>query len=55
MMAATWCMQPVEKSINNGFLEDAKRIIREMPRLQVVGITGSYGKTSTKVILGQVK
>ncbi len=54
MMKAVFFMRPVEKSINNRFFEDARRIISEMPRLTVIGITGSYGKTSTKVVLGQV-
>ena len=35
-------MQPVEKSINNSYVNDARRIIGEMPSLKVVGITGSY-------------
>jgi len=54
MMKAAFLMQPVEKSINNRYFEDARRIVSEMPRLTVIGITGSYGKTSTKVVLGQV-
>lgn len=47
-------MQPVEKAINQGFVKDAERIIGEMPRLQVIGITGSYGKTSTKHYLNRI-
>ena len=47
-------MKPVETKINNGFINDAKRIIREMPALTTVGITGSYGKTSSKFILGRI-
>ena len=47
-------MKPIETSINNGFVNDAKRIIREMPDLVTVGITGSYGKTSSKFILGRI-
>ncbi|MCL2010275.1 MAG: UDP-N-acetylmuramoyl-tripeptide--D-alanyl-D-alanine ligase [Synergistaceae bacterium] len=42
---------PLEKAINNWYISDAKRILREMPRLIVIGITGSYGKTSTKFFL----
>ena len=44
-------MQPIEQGINNHYLNDAKRILRSMPRLKVIGITGSYGKTSTKYFL----
>lgn len=47
-------MQPVERSINNGYVNDAKRIIRQMDQLTVVGITGSYGKTSTKHYLNRI-
>lgn len=42
---------PVESLINRWYINDAKRIINELPSLKVVGITGSYGKTSTKYIL----
>lgn len=42
---------PVEGIINKWYINDAKRIINELPNLTVVGITGSYGKTSTKYIL----
>lgn len=51
---ANAAMQPVEKSINNSYVNDAKRIINEMPSLKVVGITGSYGKTSTKHYLNRI-
>ncbi len=39
---------PIEKRIADGFTKDAKRILSEMPDLTVIGITGSYGKTSVK-------
>ncbi len=42
---------PIEKHIAKGFTDDAKRILSEMPQLTVIGITGSYGKTSTKNFL----
>lgn len=42
---------PIERRIAKGFTDDAKRILSEMPRLKVIGITGSYGKTSTKNFL----
>jgi UDP-N-acetylmuramoyl-tripeptide--D-alanyl-D-alanine ligase len=45
---------PIEKSINRWYIEDAKRIIKSMPRLTVIGVTGSYGKTSTKYFLHKV-
>ena len=42
---------PIERHIANGFTKDAKRILSQMPDLTVIGITGSYGKTSTKNFL----
>ncbi|MDD4571642.1 MAG: UDP-N-acetylmuramoyl-tripeptide--D-alanyl-D-alanine ligase [Clostridia bacterium] len=54
MMAGTALAAPVEKAINNRYINDAKKIIQEMPFLTSIGITGSYGKTSTKFILGKV-
>ena len=39
---------PLEKAIADGYVKDAKRRLETMPNLTVVGITGSYGKTSVK-------
>lgn len=44
-------LKPVENHINNWYINDAKRILKEHPDLIIVGITGSYGKTSTKHFL----
>jgi UDP-N-acetylmuramoyl-tripeptide--D-alanyl-D-alanine ligase len=54
MMAAIVVLQPVENHINKGFYDDAARILRSMPDLKVIGITGSYGKTSTKHYLNRI-
>lgn len=54
MMLAVWLLQPVEKRINKGYYDDAYRILRSMPGLMVIGITGSYGKTSTKHYLNRI-
>lgn len=43
--------KPIEKAVNNYYINDAKRIIGELPNTTVIGITGSYGKTSTKFYL----
>ena len=45
---------PVERFINRRFINDAKRILKNMPQLKVIGITGSYGKTSTKHYLERI-
>lgn len=42
---------PIEAGINRHYIRDAQRIIRENPRIKIIGITGSYGKTSMKYYL----
>lgn len=49
--AANYINIPIEKHIANRYVEDARRILREMPNLTVIGVTGSYGKTSVKNFL----
>lgn len=43
--------KPVEKRVNDWFIHDAQRILKEHPGLRIIGITGSYGKTSVKYYL----
>ena len=43
---------PIEKLISELYFRDAQRLLRERPDLIKIGITGSYGKTSVKFILG---
>lgn len=45
---------PIEKSISRWYVNDAKRILKEHKNLTVIGITGSYGKTTTKFILTRI-
>jgi len=42
---------PVEKAISNGFIRKAKKKLSECRNLTVIGVTGSYGKTSVKFFL----
>ena len=44
-------MSPIEHAISHHYYKDAQRILESMPELTVIGITGSYGKTSTKYFL----
>ena len=46
--------KPIEKSINNGFKKKALKKLNSMNNMKVIGITGSYGKTSSKNILNDV-
>ena len=43
---------PIEKGISEMYFRDAQRILREHGDLIRIGITGSWGKTSVKFILG---
>lgn len=45
---AVW---PVERCIYELYFQDARRKLKARPDLTVIGITGSYGKTSVKFIL----
>jgi len=47
-------MHPLEGAIQKGFKQQARRRLQARPDLSVVGITGSYGKTSTKFILAEL-
>ncbi len=43
--------KPMELSINRGYTKDAMNILKACPDLKIIGITGSYGKTSVKYYL----
>lgn len=45
---------PIEKLVSLYFIADAKNKLRSMVGLKVIGVTGSYGKTSTKFILARI-
>lgn len=46
--------QPVEKAVFYYYKSKAKAKLKSMPNLKIIGITGSYGKTSSKNILNDV-
>lgn len=48
---SNWINRPLEAAITRWYYNDARRILRSMPHLKVIGITGSFGKTSTKHFL----
>lgn len=54
VMLSLYILMPVEKSINRKYYNEAASILRSMPELKVIGITGSYGKTSTKHYLHRI-
>lgn len=51
VLLANLINKPMELSINNGYIRDAKKILTSCPDLKIIGITGSYGKTSVKYYL----
>lgn len=51
---ANWLLKPVEKHINGKFYGRAQETLRSVRGLKIVGITGSYGKTSTKHYLQRI-
>ncbi|MBE6861390.1 MAG: UDP-N-acetylmuramoyl-tripeptide--D-alanyl-D-alanine ligase [Ruminococcus sp.] len=46
--------KPIEKAVQNWYINDAKKLLASMPNLHKVGITGSYGKTSMKFYLSEL-
>jgi UDP-N-acetylmuramoyl-tripeptide--D-alanyl-D-alanine ligase len=53
LLAANLVLGPVQEAINRRYVRRARRSLREWGPL-VVGITGSYGKTTTKFCVGAV-
>jgi UDP-N-acetylmuramoyl-tripeptide--D-alanyl-D-alanine ligase len=51
---ASVAVQPVENAVKNWYFNDAKKKLAGFPGMVRVGITGSYGKTSAKVILSTI-
>ena len=45
---------PIEKKIRRGFCKKARENLKSIKDLKVLGITGSYGKTSTKYIVNTI-
>lgn len=51
----SWALAlPIEKAFALYYINDAKRILKNHKNLIVIGITGSYGKTTTKFILNRI-
>ncbi len=46
--------KPIEGYIRYGFCRKAKTKLKEIPGLKVIGVTGSYGKTSTKYVVNTI-
>ena len=48
IMLANLCNAPIESSVRQWYVRDAVKKLRAMPDLLLLGVTGSYGKTSVK-------
>ena len=54
VLLGAYAMAPVERAIQNGFKQQARATLDARRDLTVIGITGSYGKTSTKFIIAEL-
>lgn len=54
IIISNWLLTPVEKAINRKYYNDAASRLASMPDLKIIGVTGSYGKTSTKHYLHRI-
>ena len=46
--------KPIERAIQEKFVIKAKKKLKQMKNLRVIGVTGSFGKTSTKYIVSTI-
>lgn len=53
-LISLFALKPCEIIISRYYINDARKILKSVGGLKVIGITGSYGKTSTKYILSRI-
>ena len=51
VLLANLINKPIEQGINRYYVNDARNMLKACPNLKIIGITGSYGKTSVKYYL----
>lgn len=54
IMLSDWIDWPIEHGFRAYYIRDAKQLLARNPDLVVVGVTGSYGKTSMKYFLSSL-
>ncbi len=54
LLLSDFINKPIENSVKKYYINDAKAILNRNQNLSVIGITGSYGKTSVKFILKRI-
>ena len=52
-MLANVINSPIEAGVRQWYINDAKKILKSCPNLTIIGVTGSYGKTSVKNFLAK--
>lgn len=54
MMLVGYITTPIENLVHRTYMRTTKRILQRNPRLVKIGITGSYGKTTSKNIMNEI-
>lgn len=54
MLFTNMILSPFEKKINDEFYIEAQQKVKSLDGLKSIGITGSFGKSSTKLIVGTI-
>lgn len=54
VLLAYYITYPIEKIISNSYIKKAKKKLKSIHNIKVVGITGSYAKTTVKNILATI-
>lgn len=54
VLAGNTLLRPVEKGVESRYVSQARARLRAMKALTIIGLTGSYGKTSTKNVLAKI-
>ncbi|MCH5257730.1 MAG: UDP-N-acetylmuramoyl-tripeptide--D-alanyl-D-alanine ligase [Lachnospiraceae bacterium] len=54
VLLANLINHPIEMGINRHYIKEAVGILNQMPNLVIIGVTGSYGKTSVKYFLSRL-
>jgi UDP-N-acetylmuramyl pentapeptide synthase len=54
LIFSNWINAPIERLINLRYINEAKSILKEATNLKIIGVTGSYGKTSVKYFLASL-
>ncbi|MBN1684783.1 MAG: UDP-N-acetylmuramoyl-tripeptide--D-alanyl-D-alanine ligase [Gammaproteobacteria bacterium] len=54
MIISNTLILPFERMINHWYYRDAQKKLQSLSSLKIIGITGSFGKTTTKYVLNEI-